>query len=71
MHIIQVFFTYELEPGFYTFKDLPEALFNILKPEYAEFNNSVVIEFVDITMKTKLVARSGNKAIKFDEKSFF
>ena len=28
------FITYELEPGIYTFKDLSEALFNNLQPEY-------------------------------------
>ena len=27
------FITYELEPGFYTFKDLSEALLKILQPE--------------------------------------
>ena len=28
------FITYELDPGIYTFKDLSEALFNILQPEF-------------------------------------
>ena len=54
------FITYELEPGIYTFKDVSEALFNMLD-----------IEYDDITMKTKLVVRSGIIAIRFDEKSFF
>ena len=27
------FITYELEPGFYTFKYISKALFNILQPE--------------------------------------
>ena len=30
---ISSFMTYEVPPCFYTFKDLSEALFNILKPE--------------------------------------
>ena len=65
------FFTYELEPGIYTFRDLSGALFNILQPEDEVFNNSVDIEFDDFTMKPKLVVRSGIIAIRFDEKSFF
>ena len=54
------FITYKLEPGIYTFNDLSEALFNILQPEYELFNNSVDNEFDDITMKIKLVLKSGN-----------
>ena len=65
------FIFYELQPGLYTFKDLSEALFNILQREYEQVNNSVDIEFDDITMKTKLVVRPGIIAIRFDEKSFF
>ena len=65
------FITYELQSGIYTFRDLSEALFNILQPEYEEFNNSVVFEFDDITMKTKLVVRSGSIDTRFDEKSCF
>ena len=34
-------------------------------------NNSIDIEFDDITMKTKVVVRPGIIAIRFDEKSFF
>ena len=30
---ISNFVTYELEPGIYTFKDISDALFNILHPE--------------------------------------
>ena len=65
------FITNDLEPGIYTFKDLSEALLNILQPEREVFNNSVDIEFDDITMKFNLVVRSGILAIRFDEKSFF
>ena len=65
------FVTYELDPGIYTFKDLSEALFNILQSEYPEPSNVIDIGFDDITMKTKLVVRSGIIAIRFDEKSFF
>ena len=62
------FVTYELDPGIYTFKDISEALFNILQSEYPGPNN---VEYDDITMKTKLVVNIGIIAIRFDEKSFF
>ena len=65
------FIIYELEPGIYTFKDISESLFNILQPEYPGPSNVIVIEFDDITRKTKLVVRDGIIAIRFDEKSFF
>ena len=65
------FITYELEPGIYTFKDISEALFNILQSEYPGPSNVIDIEYDDITMKTKLVVNIGIIAIKFDEKSFF
>ena len=53
------FITYELQPGIYTFKDISEALFNILQSEYPGPNNVIDIEYGDITMKTKLVVRPG------------
>ena len=65
------FITYELQPGIYTFKDISEALFNILQTEYPGPSNVIVSEYVDKTMKTKLDVRSGIVAIRFDEKSFF
>ena len=65
------FITYELQQGIYTFKDNSEALFNILQSEYSVPSNTTVIEFDDITRKTKLVVNSGIIAIRFDEKSFF
>ena len=71
MKILQVFITYELEPGIYTFKDFLEALFCILQPEYEIFNNPNVVQLDHITMKTKMVVRPGIIALKFDEKSFF
>ena len=61
----------EISPGIYTFKDISEALFNILQIEHPGPSNVIVIEYDDITMKTKLVVRSGIIAIRFDEKSFF
>ena len=64
------FITYELDPGIHTFKDISEALFNILQSEYPGPSNVIDIEFDDITRKTKLVVRDGIIAIKFDEKSF-
>ena len=65
------FITYELEPGIYTFKDFSEALFNILQSEYLVPSNTIVIEFDDVSGKTKLVVRNGIIAIRFDENSFF
>ena len=65
------FITYEIKPGIYTFKDISEALFNILQSEYPGPSNVIDIEYDDITTKTKLVVRSGIIAIRFDEKSFF
>ena len=65
------FNTYEITPSIYTFKDISEALFNILQSEYPGPSNVIDIEYDDITMKTKLVVRSGIITIRFDEKSFF
>ena len=65
------FITYELDPGIYTFEDISEALFNILQSEYPGPSNVIDIEYGDITLKTKLVVKSGFIAIRFDEKSFF
>ena len=64
------FITYELQPVIYTFKDISEVLFNILQTEYPGSSNTIVIEFDDITRKTKLVIKKGIIAIRFDEKSF-
>ena len=65
------FITYELDPGIYTFKDIPESLFNIVQAEYPGPKNVIDIEYDDIIMKTKLVVKSGIIAMRFDEKSFF
>ena len=65
------FTTYELEPGIYNFKDISEALFNIIQFEYPGPSNVIDIEYDDITMKTKLDVKAGIIAIRFDEKSFF
>ena len=65
------FITYEISPGIYTFKDISKALFNILQIEYPGPSNGIDIEYDDVTMKTKLVVRSGIIAIRFDEKLFF
>ena len=65
------FITYELQPGIYTFKDISEALFNIIQFEYPGPSNGIVIEFDDVTMKSKLVVKEGIIAIRFDEKSSF
>ena len=45
------FITYELQPGIYTFKDISQALFNILQSEYPGPSNVIDIEYDDITMK--------------------
>ena len=65
------FLTYELQPGLCTFKDISEALFNVLQTEYSRSSNVISIEFDDITRKTKLVVRPGIKAIIIDEKTVF
>ena len=65
------FITYELQPGIYTFKDISEALYNILQSEYPGPGNVIDVEYDDITLKTKLVVRYGIIAISFYEKSFF
>ena len=65
------FITYELQPGIYSFKDISQALFNILQSEYPGPSNVIDIEHDDITMKTKLVVKSGIIVIRFDDKSFF
>ena len=65
------FITYELSPGIYTFKDISQALFSFLQSEYPRPSNVIDIEYDDITMKTKLVVKSGIIAKKIDEKSFF
>ena len=65
------FITYELDAGIYSFKDISEALLKILQTEYDGYHNSIDIEYDYITMKTKMVVRSGIMAIRVDEKSFF
>ena len=65
------FVTYELTPGFYTFKDIAVALYNILQSEYPGPGNVIYIGYDDDTMKTKLVVKYGIISIRFDEKSFF
>ena len=63
------FITYEVEPGFYSFKDISKSLFNILNPEHPPSSDTIVIGLDDITRKTKSVVGSGIMAIRFDEKS--
>ena len=52
-------------------KIFPETFFCILQPEYPASSSENVNEFDDITMKIKLVVRSGNIGIRFDGKLFF
>ena len=65
------FNTYELTPGIYRFKDISEGLYNILQSQYPGPANVIDIEYDDITKKTKLFARYGIMALRFDEISFF
>ena len=65
------FITYELEPGIYSYREISEALFNILQLEYPSSDSKILIRLDDITRKTKLVVSSGIIAIRFDEKSLF
>ena len=53
-------------------------VFSLLKTSFLTYFNlniqdlaKLLIEFYDITMKTKLVVKPGIIAIRFDEKSFF
>ena len=63
--------TYEIQPGIYTFKDLSKAVYNILQLEYPKSGSELVIEFDDITRKTKLVVDNGIIAVIINKQSFF
>ena len=65
------FIAYEFTLGIYNFKDLSELLFNIFQTEYPGSINVIDIEFVDISMKTKLIVTLSILTIMFDDKSFF
>ena len=65
------FITYELEPGIYSYKEISEALFDILQSEYPQSDSEILIRLDDITRKTELVVNSGIIAVRFAEKSFF
>ena len=65
------FITYKITPGIYTFKDVSEVLLKILETEHPGPGNVILIEFDDITRKTKLVVKSGTIATRFDQKSCF
>ena len=52
------FITYEWEPGIYTFKDNSDVVSNILQSKYPGPSNVNIIEFDDISKKTKLVGRN-------------
>ena len=45
------FINYELQSSIYTFKDISEALFNILQHEHPASSCEIVVEFDDITKK--------------------
>ena len=68
---ISSFITHEKQPGIYSFKDLSQSVSNNLQPQNLASSNVSVIEFHDITSKTKLVVRDGIKAIIVDEQPFF
>ena len=65
------FITSELEPGIHSYREISEALFNILQLEYLSSDIEILITLDDNTRKTKLVVNSSIIAIRFDEKSFF
>ena len=65
------FITCEIDPRIYTFKDISEALFNILQSDCPGDCNVIVIEYDDIKMKTKLDVKAGIIAIRFHKNSFF
>ena len=64
------FTTYQLRPGIYTFEETSEFLTSNTQKEN-DASHSINIEVNDITMKTKLIVRSGIIAIRFNENSFF
>ena len=66
-----IYITFEKSLVIYTFKDLPEVLLSNLQSEFEGVNNTVDIEFDDISMKTKWVVRPGIIAGEFEGKSFF
>ena len=45
------FITYELEPGIYSYREISEALFNILQLEYPQSDSEILIRLDDITKK--------------------
>ena len=49
------FITYEVQPGFCTFKDFSVTALTILQPEYEGYHKVIDIEFHDIAMKNKLL----------------
>ena len=65
------FFTYESEPGIFSYREISEALFKILQLEYPSSDSDILIRLDALSRKTKLVVNSGTIAIRFDEKSFF
>ena len=65
------FINYELEPGIYSFREISEALFYILQPEYPQPGSEIFVRLDDVARKTKLIVNSGIIAIMFDENSFF
>ena len=65
------FISNEITPGIYTFIDLSEVLTRKLQHSFDGFNNSIDIEFNDISMRTKLIVRPDIIALRLDEKKFF
>ena len=63
--------TNEVTKVIFTFEDLSDVLTRISQLGFAGFNNLIDIEFIDISMKTKLIVRPDIRASRFDEKSFF
>ena len=55
MKTIQLFFTYEVEPCFYTVNDLSKALLKILQPDYDGYHNTIDVEFDDDIREVKIV----------------
>ena len=55
--------TYELDPGFYIFKDLSDFLAINIQREI-DPSHSMYIEVDDITMIAKLVVRRSNIALR-------
>ena len=67
------FITYELTPGIYSIQDISDSIYN-----FSVNNESIKVEYDDISMKTKIILKCiGERkkfvlgTLRFDQTSFF